>query len=559
MLSLLPTLASFLGNRYQVSVQDLFLPVIVDLLTAALVVAVFYRSWRKDALAAGLAAGLLVLVLVSNYDGRLSTISPIFDAVSPFVGVGWVYSLVFMVLLGALAAAIGRLASRLVRLRGWSSREIVRAATIAVSVTFAIQVATVVQEFAVEWPQFFYKAPALTTTAAATPASPKPDIYYIVLDRYASQDVLASQFGFNNDEFIQFLKDNHYYVNPSAHNNYPYTTMSIASTMSADYNTSIVQQFENSTKQTVIPFNETIRQAPVAQTLQKLGYSYNLVGNWYETSNESPVADHTYQQTGIFTLLGHTFTLDNFPKIILSQSIFSRFIQASPSIGQFQALRYTNLGDVDMAHYQLQTLKDLAAAPPGGRFIFAHILVPHDPYNFNADGSISTTTNSDNIGAPVKQKYLGQVQYINGQMKTILSNIQSASRGQAVVVLQSDEGPYPAQLNDEDFDANDLDGLLQAGDMRQWSDANLQMKFGNLAAYHIPAADWTRDTDAADSVNIFRLILNSYFGAGMSYLPDCYYAYPNGRDKPLSFTSITTRLTGAAEDSRCGANGGLKP
>jgi len=95
--------------------------------------------------------------------------------------------------------------------------------------------------------------------------------------------------------------------------------------------------------------------------------------------------------------------------------------------------------------------------------------------------------------------------------------------------------------------------------MRRWNDLNLQMKFGNLAAYHIPAANLTTASnvsakDAADSVNVFRLVLNSYFNAGLSYLPDCYYAYSDGRERPEVFADITDRLAGQPS-ALCGADG----
>jgi len=63
------------------------------------------------------------------------------------------------------------------------------------------------------------------------------------------------------------------------------------------------------------------------------------------------------------------------------------------------------------------------------------------------------------------------------------------------------------------------------------------------------------DAGAADSVNVFRLILNSYFGATLPYRPDCYYVYPNGREHPMGFASATSKLTGQPEDARCGADG----
>jgi hypothetical protein len=53
-------------------------------------------------------------------------------------------------------------------------------------------------------------------------------------------------------------------------------------------------------------------------------------------------------------------------------------------------------------------------------------------------------------------------------------------------------------------------------------------------------------------------VLNTYFGYELPILPDCYYAYPDGRDKPDVFTNINRQLTGKAPSDQCLANGTVK-
>ena len=89
--------------------------------------------------------------------------------------------------------------------------------------------------------------------------------------------------------------------------------------------------------------------------------------------------------------------------------------------------------------------------------------------------------------------------------------------------------------------------------MTKWSDTDLQMKYGVLAAYDIPAADKNAFAVGGNSVNIFRLVLNTYFGTNLPYLPECSYAYVNGRAQAFSYTDITARLTGQ-KNLDCPAN-----
>jgi hypothetical protein len=563
MLALLPVIASFLGNRYQVSVSDLGVPIVLALVIAAIVTVVLAPLWRRDRIAGYVAMVLSTLVLSSNFEDRANQLAPVMKAFQPVPGLENtpLLPLLVMIALFALAWWAGRLCSRVVAWLDWNVRDVAGGLFIAVAATFVFLSLRLVTDLAMEWPQFFYHPPAISGVPnAAGQTAAKPDIYYIVLDRYASQSVLQNQFGYDNSAFMNDLRDLGYEVNPDAHNNYPYTTMSIASTMQANYLNDIVGNYSGSSRQTVVPFNESVRQSPVAAKLKQLGYTYDLVGNWYETSNRSELADQEDVLAGKLTVLGHTMIMDNFSKITLMSSPFAKIMQTRITIGNFKVLWYENLGDVEQLKYQLSALHRLAQAPAGGRFIYAHILVPHEPYNFNADGSINANNADDNVGKPLKQKYVDQVKYISGEARSLLKQINQRSDGQAVVVLQADEGPYPFQLaDDQEFDEQQVNNELQAGDMRKWSDSAIKMKMGNLAAYHVPKADWGQDRPAADSVNIFRLIFNRYFSGAIPYLPDCYYVYPNGRERPFGFASVTARLTGQPEDARCRPDGTANP
>lgn len=560
--ALVPAASSWLYNRYQVSVQDLIMPLALSAVTAAVTAAVYYRWSGRDRLGATVAAVTATLVFASNFDGRVTQVTPVFEALSPF-GLGGVEGLVFAIVLAIivlyLARQLGRAVSGFTQARGWKEHDIATAIVIAVTATFAFQLFAVAKDLVIEWPQFFYRPPKLAAAPASAKTAAKPDIYYIVLEDYANQDVLKKQFGFDNSSFINYLNDNHYTSNSSAYANYPYTTMSVASTLSAGYLNNLISLYSHSSRQTVVPFNDTTRNAPVAQALESIGYKYDLVGNWYEAFNISHVANNATELNGLFTIMGHTFTLDNFPKIWLTDSLFGRLVEAGIKIGSFEVLGYANQGDVDLAHSQLAQLKQMAAEPAGGRFIFADILVPHEaPFYFNADGSINPTPDGDNNGEPLRRKYVGEVRYINGQMETILSEIDKNSGGKAAVVLLSDEGP---QLLKEDESSNDFStnsDELERGNMAAWTQGNLQLKYGTLAAVKLPGVDPSAITpNTMSSVNVFRLVLDEYFGYRLPYLPDCYYAYPDGRDNPLTFTNINAALTGVPADGRCQSNGSV--
>lgn len=549
MLDILPIISKWLKNSDQVTIQDLILPAALSLILSAVVAVIFLYFYNKNRFAGLAGAVLAVFILGQEYHSHLfNFLGRLRDAYKNH------FVLAFFLATVILTYSISFLIHKLTK--KWLSKTdiLARAGFIAIAVAFLIQFYPVAKVFVIEWPQFFYRPPALAGQVTTSPSSAKPDIYYIVLDRYTSQNVLKSQFNFDNSDFINFLTDNKFFVNPDALDNYPFTTMSIASTLNADYNSDLVKKFSKDSDQTLEPYHDAVRYASVIKQLKSLGYSYYFLGTWYEATNQAPLADHFYQPEGQLTVFNHTSALSDFSKQALSASIFLNSVNHGLTIGNLKVLTYSGQTPIVATLSKIDILNNIAREPAGGRFVFAHILVPHDPYYFNADGTLAADPGVNNINEPLKQKYLGQVEFINNQMKSIISKIQKNSQGQAIIIIQSDEGPYPMEFNEQQFDMNIVENELRYGDMRQWSNQDLKMKYGILAAYYVPKATNQDLETGGDSVNIFRLVLNTYFGDKLPYLPRCYYVYPKGRDKAFLYTNINNRLTGQT-NSACSSDG----
>lgn len=557
MIGWMPIFGNFLGNRFEVSLQAMVLPLAGVLVVAVIVASVFLPYYRRNQLGGFLATLLAAVLLTNNYDDRLGSIYPFISAFLPLPKLGGIeasiFSLVFIVVIFLLAWGVSKLISAWVKQRGWAAKDLVGGAAIAIAITFLLLLVPAAKTIMGAWDQYFYRPPALATNGVRAPVD-KPDIYYIVMEDYASQTQLKAQFNFDNADFNKYLTDNGFYINPDSHQNYPYTTMSIASTLNAGYDTDMINKFKNDTSQTIVPYHRAIQYSSVASTLKGLGYSYSEIGTWYETSNNGPLADKFYLNDRRLTLFGHLTHIDGFTQSQLSESVFWRFLENGVSLGRTVLGRYQGEEQVQLTRDALATLKSLANQPAGGRFIFAHLIAPHEPYYFNADGSISTNSGSDDTGASIRDKYVGQIKYINSQMEQVLTSIKERSGGNAVVVLQSDEGPHPQELNEHLYNQDSANDEINNQDVARLSNADLALKYGNQAAYYIPKASTSDLATGANNLDVFRLVLNRYFGANMSILPECYYAYPNGRDKPFLYKDITDRLTGA-KNPACAADG----
>ncbi len=67
------------------------------------------------------------------------------------------------------------------------------------------------------------------------PMAEHRDIYYVLLDRYASEQSLRRFFGFDNSKFCDELEKRGFVVDRKAITSYPMTSTSMASTLNMRY------------------------------------------------------------------------------------------------------------------------------------------------------------------------------------------------------------------------------------------------------------------------------------------------------------------------------------
>src|SRR5262249_6572611 len=129
----------------------------------------------------------------------------------------------------------------------------------------------------------------------------------------------------------------------------------------------------------------------------------------------------------------------------------------------------------DTARFQFTALSALADMA-GRKFVFAHILLPHEPYVFAADGSYLGP--SDRAGMTINERFQQQLTYTNTSVESLVQRLLARPEAeQPIVVIQADEGPYPPGV--------------PGGDDVGWADATndqLRTKFGILDAFYLPDA-----------------------------------------------------------------------
>jgi hypothetical protein len=327
---------------------------------------------------------------------------------------------------------------------------------------------------------------------------PLPDIYYIILDRYARDDVLLNTFDYDNSTFLAELEARGFYVARCSLSNYAHTSLALASTLNMDYLDSLGHSFQpGNTDRTLL--NILTRDSQVRRELEGIGYvTVSLSG--FEPFQMKDADFFFDPNAAQLTDKSGNPLVTPFESMLIKST-------AGIILLDLQAVKNNRLAqDVNFpyaAHIQSQKyiLNKLGYIPEirGPKLVFVHIKIPHPPYVFHADGSLVDNpppfpeTGYDIDPQLIKTLYTDQVTYINSQILPIIDAILAQSEVKPIILLQGDHG----------FD--------------------LPNRMEILNTYLVPEIVKAQLYPTISPVNSFRLLFDGYFGANYALLPDVSY------------------------------------
>ncbi len=347
-----------------------------------------------------------------------------------------------------------------------------------------------------------------------------PDIYYFIFDRYAGPQSLKEQYNFDNSNFFNFLEEKGFYLAKDATANYPKTFLSLGSSLNMEYLDFLTDKTNGGSSPDESIVTPLIRNGKVIQFLKERGYYIVNIGpkTWTPTS-KNPSADKnfvlekgTYPYVDIFTT--------GFLNTTLAAPILAKIFHNPIDV----SLDPNNNEHRKVAIYELQAVEK-AIPLQSPKFVFMHILLPHDPFVFNKECKPIPETIVDQENYIVN--YLNQLQCTNTKITHIINEILQKSKTPPVIVLQSDEGPFPM------IRPISLDQAWEKAD-----DIALKEKFPILNAYYFPNASTEELYNSITPVNSFRVLFNTYFGTNYDLLPDKNYVFQDDKNyyKFIDFT-----------------------
>jgi hypothetical protein len=274
----------------------------------------------------------------------------------------------------------------------------------------------------------YYGLPRDLHTGHNHPVAIGPDYYFIVLDSYTSHAVLLDRFGYDNTPFIEGLRSLGFTVGDCIS---PATRTEPS--ISAMLNPNSPQDAPGNWKAI---YNSQIRNDLEARGYSTWAFSTGFV--WTEILD----ADRFYQlDAGPFT------PPTEFEILYLMQTPLKYILDGPGFVGARHRAHTLLL---------LDHLAD-AAQDPYSQFVFAHLIPPHPPFVFAADGSpqdwedyVNPAYTGHNgspdeyLEAEYAYGYIGQVEYISNAILPVLAEIIHTSTQPPVIILTGDHGPrYP--------------------------------------------------------------------------------------------------------------------
>lgn len=318
--------------------------------------------------------------------------------------------------------------------------------------------------------------------SADTAAFPHvPDIYYIILDEYAAAETLQTAYHYDNQPFLDFLTAHGFYIASQARSNYTFTVLSLASSLNMTYINQIAHQLkigENLEASDILVPVHMVEHNAVVTFLKSQGYRFIHFQTGYPPTEFNHEADWDVR-------CDRKFIHDRFIKVLLETTLLEPIFRRVAAASKHESIQ--------CQFATLATLPDVESP----FFVFAHLMVPHAPYVFHANGDLISP---DEQQATQEALYLEQLRYTNAQVQALIETILAYSRQPPVIVLQSDHGIRHHALETH---------------LDEWTRI--------LNAYYFPPGSQIPVYDSISPVNTFRLILNAYFNTTYPLLPDEAY------------------------------------
>ena len=341
-----------------------------------------------------------------------------------------------------------------------------------------------------------------TPTVAKAIAAPNPsanqdypDIYYFIYDEMAGFEAVRQYWGYSGvNSLVASLRSKGFYVAEKSHGIYPETLYEIAQRL----NYEAFPPYEPNKKG---HYQEDAANGRGLEYLKSLGYT--TVGF---DENRSPFGfpagppihtDILYEEAPQDTPTQGVGTWDGFSLLVLDNTMLQPLVAGIKlSTPMIDAEHHREM--ISFTMNKISHLEEI----PAPRFVYVHLLLPHVPHMFKADGSLGPTS-----GQYDWNNYLDNYKFTMSVMEHSVEDILAASdpARPPVIIIQSDHGArntdfglgtmpdYPDEYKTLIVDPGPLrthknQPADSAAGRSSWSSLSMPWPLGSVGASRSPAA-----------------------------------------------------------------------
>jgi hypothetical protein len=345
----------------------------------------------------------------------------------------------------------------------------------------------------------------------------RPNLFLIVLDKYAGHRSLLTTFGFDNTPFESVLRQEGFFVPAAPKSDYVQTFLALAAMLNWQYLDSVAQQLgpQNTNWAVAYPLIEDDR---MWRALRRLGYRFVFLPSGLPATDRNRFAD--------VQLPDPSEMPHEFGAIWLRGTILSPILdRVCPRLGcSGPSLPYVP-ETADLLDWKFRTLPTLAESDVPV-FVLAHLVIPHEPYVYDAEcrhrrpywPAVDTGLEE----SAVKAAYVAQVQCVNRKVETLVRAISARSTRPSIILLQADHG--------HGLFGRDVPPLADVDERRVFDRTDI------FAAYRLPGAPPDLINDSIGPVNAMRAVMRYYYGFDLPPLVEA--SYWSSAKRPYDFKRV---------------------
>ncbi len=336
-----------------------------------------------------------------------------------------------------------------------------------------------------------------------------PDIYYIIFDGYAGKTSLKNISGHDNQEFLNILQDQGFFIQEKSYANYAHTFLSIPSVLNMQYLNYLAEDLDGS-KSRAIPY-ELGSNNKVMNFVKSQGYvTVNFDSGWGFTRD---MKSSDLKICGDNKLFNSEFLITLMNNSMLNP-IYVKFFETDKIEGMLCIFD------------ELPKIKERTTKPI---FVFAHVFSPHPPYIFDEDGQIRQLETLDprieSEDSLDKEKYIGQLKFLNKKIIEVVKQLLDSEK-QPIIIIQSDHGT----------------AFTFGNDKKNWdipTDEMVNERMDSINWIFLPGNTTNIFSESTTNVNTFRILFNHYFKTEFEILEDKVYLATDGS---YELEDVTNRL-----------------